>query len=173
MAWPPLVDGADLPGGPYDDAAVAAAAAAVRTYCNWHIAPTITEELTLDGSGGVIQPLPTLHLTAVAAVVEEGNDVPIVAGLWTEAGYLWRSSRWTRQLRGLVATITHGFDECPLEVAAVVASLAKRGPVGTSIERESAGGVSIGYGAGRAAGPIGLGAYEEAVLDHYRIERRP
>lgn len=174
MAWPPLVEVDALPGGPYDEAAVAIAAARVRTYCGWHIAPVLVDdELTLDGSGGVIQPLPTLRLLGVTSIVEQGNDVPIIdPGLWTEAGYLWRSVPWTRQLRGIVATISHGYEECPAEVAAVVAALAKRGTLPTEAVSESAGGVSVTYAPGRSAGAVGLGEYYEAVLEHYRIERR-
>ena len=68
MTLPPL---ADLPVGT-DEAAWLAACDAVRGYCEWHIAPSVTETLTLDGPGGSVLHLPSAHVTAVASVTNDG-----------------------------------------------------------------------------------------------------
>ena len=52
MTWPALYEGVDP-----------AAQAAVRAYCGWHIAPSLSETLVLDGTGARAFILPTLHLT--------------------------------------------------------------------------------------------------------------
>ena len=45
---------------------VRAAQGAVRRYCGWHVAPSITETLRLDGYGGRVLTLPSKHITAIA-----------------------------------------------------------------------------------------------------------
>lgn len=96
-----------------------AACAAVRAYCGWHIAPSVTEDVTVDGSGGSIQLLPTLHLTALTSITNDGTEVTDPE--WSEAGMVRGS--WTSKFRGVVANMAHGFDECPPELLPVLRAI--------------------------------------------------
>ena len=64
----------DAPAG-VDAGAWAATVAEVRAYCGWHIAPVVTETLTLDGPGGHLLVLPTLRLVDLLSVTNEGHAV--------------------------------------------------------------------------------------------------
>lgn len=148
---------------------VAAAEGAVRSYCHWHIAPKrVDVEVVVDGSGGCIQPLPTMHLTDVTAITEVGESVDLSTVQWSQAGYLWRPTPWTSDLRGVTATITHGFDPVPPEVNAVVLDLVEL-MVGArgGVTRRQVGSVSVSIAAQT------MTDLHKMVLDRYRIPAAP
>lgn len=126
----PLVSPDDLgafPGAPFDDAVVAAAAGTVRFVARWHIAPSVTQTITLDGPGTATLHLPTLHLTAVTAVTENGTAVGVGSYDWSASGMLTkRTGLWTDRPRGITITLTHGYDECPPELLPVIAEQCRR-----------------------------------------------
>lgn len=175
MTTPPLAVDADLQDyrAGADWMLVAAAEGAVRSYCGWHIAPSTSETVVVDGSGGYTQQLPTLHLTAVSAVTEVDADgvpqtIDLVDVQWSQVGYLWRPSVWTSRLRGISVEITHGHDVVPAGVQAVVLDLAEhlantRG--GTT--NDQAGPFSAQY-AQQQMTPL-----HTMVLDAYRIPGAP
>lgn len=143
-----------------------AAEAAVRTYCGWHIAPSRTDTLTVDGSGSSVLALPTLYLTAVASITEDGDAVDMTSVDWSTSGVLWRDRPWSSRRRGVAATVTHGYAEPPAEVTAVVlawAARAKTAPQG--IRSETVGSMSVTY----TDGVVMFAAEERAILDRYRI----
>lgn len=120
----------------------------VREYCGWHIAPSRTETLTADGSGSRIQPLPTMHLTAVVEASEAGTALDVNALDWSTYGVLEKQDggAWTSRRRGVVAEVTHGFAATPSWLLALLCSAAGRAlltPLG--IAAESAGGESVTY----------------------------
>lgn len=161
-----------------------AAEAAVRDYCGWHVAPSRTEDIVVDGSGASIQPLPTLYLTAVNSLSEvdasTGSDVTTVRTVdvdfqWSEAGYLTRSTMlwpgvWTCRVRGILANITHGYDDVPPELTAVVLSAASRAVSSQGALRQVG---QVAWATGQDGQPVGiqLSAAEKYALDRYRIAR--
>ena len=104
-----------------DETAWAAAVAKIRGYCGWHIAPEVTETVTLDGSGGPVIVLPTLQLNDVESITDDGREV--VDPEWSRSGIVRRYC-WTRKLRGVVAEITHGYEEWPADLEAVTIEIA-------------------------------------------------
>lgn len=101
-----------------------AAHAAVRRFCGWHVAPVITEELTLDGNGSRSILLPSNRVTAITSVVEDGT--PVTDFDWSESGALEKvGGSWSRRKRSLVVTLTHGFDEAS-DVAGIISGIAAR-----------------------------------------------
>lgn len=156
-----------------DTLMLGAAEAMVRAYCGWHIAPhRIGVQVTVNGSGTHVLPLPSLHLTEVTSVTEDGSAVAVADMQWSQAGYVWRSQPWTTRLRGISAVISHGYDSVPLEVRAVVLGVAARvaaSPEG--IVRQQVGQVSLTFtqAAFNAAANITLLNHERAVLDRYRL----
>jgi len=151
--------------------------AAVRNYCRWHVAPSHVDTVTVDGSGADVLKLPTLFLTALTSVTENAEALDLDDLEWTEAGYLKRSTPWTRKLRGVVAVIEHGYTEVPLEVREIVMNAAARGlltPAGGVVrDQESIGDYSLGttysqIGFNQAGGSA-LMDHEKTILDTYRI----
>lgn len=104
-----------------DEAAWLATVADVRAFCGWHIAPEVTETLTLDGPGAPILVLPTLRVVDLTSISDDGSVVTDPE--WSATGMVRRYC-WTHKFRGIEATLTHGFEEWPAELLAVMTELA-------------------------------------------------
>lgn len=153
-AAPPVPEG-------MDPTAWLAAVADVRGYCAWHLAPVVTETVTVDGSGGAVQLLPTLHLTGLTSITNDG--VLVEEPQWSEMGAVRGPRYWTSKYRGVVAEITHGYAEFPLEVLAVLRSMAKDGLTLTGKPRKfTSGPHSVELS---DPSPLHL-----AVLERYRVK---
>lgn len=168
----PLIDVTYLrtrhPDRAFDDAQastlIAEVSAAIRSYCGWHLVPSVTDDVTVDGSGSTILLLPTTHLTAVTAITEDGEPVDVEGVEWSTAGYLRRSLAWTTTLRGVVISLVHGYATPPDELRAVMAAAVVRAlfsPLG-GVTSEQVGAVSRQYA--RDAPTALLSADEQAVL---------
>lgn len=159
---------ADAPDG-VDQAAWKAACSAVRAFCGWHIAPSHTEAITLDGPGSSILRLPSLKVTDVASITNDGTVVTDPE--WSEAGMV--RGCWSGKFRSVTVTLTHGYELCPDEVLQVVkdmTSAASRvglasmtaGPFATSPTT-----------AGAEAGAVGVSSEQAKRLAPYRLSSRP
>lgn len=167
--------------------ATSRAEAELRAYCGWHVTPVTTETLTLDGPGSHALLLPTLRLTAVASVTEEGVLVDAASYEWSAAGIIRRTSgwppgwaefgtpRWTDQLRGLVVAFTHGLATWPLDVQVVRDRVAARliEVDGSSQVLSQVGAVRYAVGVEGLRNVATLSEQDMAVLDRYRIPKRP
>lgn len=146
-----------------DEERLEQAEADVRDYCGWHIAPNRDETITVDGSGGRILDLPSLHVTAVASVTEDGTLLEPTSYVWRDWGVIERvGCAWGT---GKVEVeLSHGYTPVPPNITAVVQAIASRA-IGASatVSREQVGQVSRSYLAD------GLSAGQIATLDHYRI----
>lgn len=94
----------------------AAALAAVRRYCGWIVTPPATVTITVDGPGGRVLSLPTLQLTTVSAVVEDGVALNVSDLRWSvDRGQVYKKSgaSWTSNAAGISVTMTHGFSSAP------------------------------------------------------------
>lgn len=162
MPLPPL---ASTPRG-VDPAQFEAAAESVRAYCRWHVAPVIEETLVLDGGGARRLILPTLRVVEILSLEVDGHEVDDPE--WSAAGILF--GRFPDRPRSVKVTMRHGFDECPLGVGEVVASVARAAEIGrmpTTIQVDDA---RVGYGA--APTPVadtGWASGQRRQLDPYRL----
>jgi hypothetical protein len=152
------------------------AEALVRAYCGWHIAPSRADvEETLRGDGGAPLLLRSLYVTAVASVVDDGTTLALTDDyIWSQNGVIRRAGYWGTG--DVVVTYTHGYDEPPAEVTAIVQAVAQRAVnnPGSSVRRQ-VGQVSDTYsqtGFNQSI-PLALLDAEKAILDHYRIPPRP
>lgn len=171
MAIPSLLPAA---GASQEQLDLDAAEAAVRSYCGWHIAPVIVEDLVLDGSGTSTLFLKTLRLKDVTAAEVSGTVLDLLTLEWSEAGYLRRYGTWPDRLRSVKVTAQHGFESAP-EVAGIVRAIAARASASpTGVVREQAGAVSIGFSltAPGVSGGVVLMDHERRQLDKYRLPGR-
>lgn len=149
-----------------DPTAGAQALAAIQAYCGWHVAPSRSETLVLDGSGATVQLLPSLHVTEITAVTDYTTEVDVAELEWSAAGFMRHPSwLWTGRLRGVSVTLTHGFAAMPDDLAGVILSLSA---ITIGSGSQTAGPFTI-TAASQGTGPFAIGEYEMSVLDKYRI----
>lgn len=147
---------------------------AIRSYCGWHIAPSLTETFTVDGSGSRSLRLPSLCVTDVSQVQNAGaaiNDYD-----WSSDGYIrLRSGRFTDRPRQVVVTYTHGYDQPPAAVVGVATAVADRVRATGGLGRQAAGPFTLELTAAAGGAPGGVAFFhsELAILDHYRLASRP
>lgn len=162
----------DLPAPSGVDAdAWAAAVAAVRAFCGWHIAPSVTDTITLDGGWSSVLILPSLHVTAIGAVVNDGTT--IADPDWSPAGMVRRSDCgvWSGKYQGVSVTFTHGYDDLPMDLEGFLREAASRGNAGSFVSQVG----QVRYSAG-VAGTPGAASFAGAgsdVLAKYRLPGRP
>lgn len=144
----PLVAATDLaefPGAPFPVAIVASAAESVRRDAGWHIAPSVTETVTVDGKGGQWLFLPSLHVTAVTAVRDVSGDTPTTLTGWrlTRAGMLYRAAGWPYAVAAVEVDLTHGYDACPPELLPAIAARAQSARVNHGTGNVRLGSLSV------------------------------
>lgn len=149
-----------------------AAQGAVRRECGWHVAPVITETLTLDGSGSRTLLLPSKRVRALESVTNDGRDVADRVKFSRTAGVLTLASGWSCDVGAVEVTLTHGYsvEEVP-EVAALIVTLTKRAADSGLVVQQSVGGAAVRLATGRDGGPLGLPLLESEkdVLRPYRL----
>lgn len=153
---------------------LAAAEAQVRSYCGWHIAPVVIQDLVLDGTGTKSLFVRTLKLVTVTAAEVDGEIIDPTTLEWSEAGFIRAPGIWVDKLRSVKLTISHGFESVP-DVAEIIRSIAGRAAASPGgVVREQAGSVSIGFSmvAQGVSGGVVLMDHERRILDRYRIGGR-
>ena len=182
----PLLDVDDLADFQSSDPAwfLPAAGETIRTFCQWHIAPSVTVAQTLPVQPDGTIMLPSLHVTGVESVSINGVELDSGSYQWHESGYIRRYRQqpyfqwplWPleddlpfRERPSPLALhvdvrYTHGYSELPLAVKAVALELATR-----AMEMPSGVATQI------AAGPqtISLGALGIVLTDDQRRRLGP
>lgn len=141
------------------------ALAAARRYCGWHVTPPQTGEVTMDGPGHRVLVLPTLQLSTLVSVEENGAELDLGDLTWSRRGLVAKRSGayWSSQFGAIAVTMTHGFATAPDFESAVL----------SAVERMS------GEPTLRAVGPFQYevaqksGTFtlaEQAILDRYALE---
>lgn len=158
-----------------EEEAAQRAEAEVRAFCGWHVAPEKTETLVLDGTGTAALLLPTLRVTQVSRVVEDGRELDPDSYEWSASGVVRKGRRgraWTDRFRGVEITLTHGYPELPLDLAAIVDRLKDRQLQGSQVLAQVG---SVSYATGEDGLPVGgsLSSLDRAVLDRYKLPPRP
>lgn len=162
---PPNWDLEEFATGGLTQKVLDAAVQAARRYCGWHVAPDYVQSLTLDGPGGHVLQLPSLHVTEVMSVHELG--VPVDDFEWSADGMIQRRSCWSDRFRSIVVVFQHGFDGAEDFASAVLSSAMTAGmsPGGVA---EKVGPFSFEAGSGQA-----FTSDQRGVLDRYRLPKVP
>lgn len=141
--------------------------AAVRAWCGWHVAPSKVETLEVEGVGGRVLLLPSLHVEAVSEIRNEAGSV--VTG--------WRARRngvvrgcW-REHDLYSVDVTHGYDALPDELVAIVARLDAEGVGSRRVASQSAGPFAQTFGASVDLESQPLST--RAVIARYALPPRP
>lgn len=155
-AYPPLVEASELaayPGAPFDANVVAVAGDVIRRYCEWHIAPTWSETLTLNCDGGRLLVLPTLHLTDVTAVRDRKRGVALTGWEYSVEGLIEWDRCFPRGLRAIEVDVEHGLPVAPPGLLAVVAEVATElKSLMTGIGQVSLDGAAVQYTTSQTSG---------------------
>jgi len=148
------------------------ASQAIRDHCGWNISQETVTGKVLDSHGDRSIWLPTLLLTAVASVVENGDTLTVVDDYdWTEYGRLIRASRWPNQARSVTVTYTHGYATVPDSVKGVCLAAAGRRYQNPEGRRSyTVGGISESF-AIPSTGAVGF-FYDTELMDleKYKLE---
>lgn len=147
---------------------IAAATDAIRLWCGWHVAPVITETLTLDGEGSPSLRIPSGRVLDVSAVRIDGETQPKDTWDFSQAGMLrLRHGTFPDRFRSIDVDLTHGYQTAPALAAvitrAVLATCAS--PMGAT--REQAGSISITW----ARAGMTLSGEDRADLAPYRLQQ--
>lgn len=150
--------------------AILAASAAIRSYCRWHVYPSLSCRATLDTDGTRSLWLPTTMLTDVDSVIVNGTDVGD-AYQWSRIGQVLPDQRPVPALQGAVVEYTAGLAELPADLAEAVKNVVIRAvALSYGVASESAGGVSVNYVTNAAYAAASSGADSQAAtLTPYKV----
>lgn len=174
-----LLEPADLTGfagAPFADAIVLVAGESIRSAVGWHVAPSVTETVAVEGDGTRYLFLPTLHLTDVTAVRDVSDpDNPVTLDGWSTAktprfiaGCLRRSSPWP--CADIEVDIVHGYDGCPADLLRAAAALCQDARVDKATGSVRLGSLSINGTGDEVAGD---GTSAAAAIARYRLASHP
>lgn len=150
---------------------------AIRDTLGWTVTEEADRVLTLDGDGDKHLFLPSLRLTAVSSVVEDGKALTLnIDYVWRENGTLTRvagdpcsPTPWTCRPRAVTVTFTHGYPEAIVPGVFRAVTLDHAAPFtsnpGGALKSETIGQVSLTYADVRAQTKAG----DDSRLDRYRI----
>lgn len=152
--------------------AIAAVAAAVRSYCGWHVGPLCACSMELDGEPGDIW-LPVAYLASVESATVDGEAVDVAA--FNRRGRVRLAHCVPRGFGNVIVEFTAGIpvasmpDLAKAVVDAVVGNIALDS---YGVSQETAGDVSVSY-SGTALSNQGmlLPANVRAALQPYRAVR--
>lgn len=165
-------DLADFPGT-FTSSQIEAASDQIRRECGWHIAPQVTETLTVESDGGRVLMLPTMRLESVTAVRQLHDDGTTTALTdWRnhataqfKAGILVRTIGWP--LGGVLEVdVVHGYSKTPDALLPVLASRCQGFSKDGTVRQESLGSRSVSYGNIEGVG-------SSSVLARFKLPGRP
>ncbi|HEY9353816.1 MAG TPA: hypothetical protein VIP28_11220 [Nocardioides sp.] len=165
-------DLADYPGAPFTQAVVDSAVAALRGDCGWHIAPEITETLTVNGSPDKTLILPTLLIVEITAIRDVSGDTPVVLTGWrmsSRAGLLRREEGWPDGFEVIEVDLTHGHTDTPADLLPAVAYYSQSQSADQTISTESLLSWSKTTRPGYAPTSVGQGS-PLAILARYNVK---
>jgi hypothetical protein len=152
VVYPSLASASDLSGfegAPFDDIAVSIACADVRAEAGWHIAPKVTETLTVASYGGNLLTLPTRRLVSVTAVRDVSTGSPVTLTDWTRIGlalYRGTTYRWSTgwPVGTLEVDVVHGYDTTPRDLLPVIVARVNSATTVGAVQQRSytVGGIS-------------------------------
>lgn len=156
---------------PFLDTALRAASNRIRNHCGWHIAPEVTESITVDDLGGPVMRLPSRRVKEITELRIGGVVAPLAQLRWLPDGRLLEPYR-IPSFRVAEITLTHGFAEVPEDLVDLTLQIAARAlgsPMGVVTERSLASSITWTSTAAGVAGGTVLMAHETPGLAPYEL----
>jgi hypothetical protein len=103
-----------------------AALAAAQQYCGWHVIPVLTDQtVTLDGPGTPLLTLPTLKLTELSEVDEDGEELNLADLNWSTRGLIRKRDGywWTQMFGAITVVFSHGYATAPDFESAILSAI--------------------------------------------------
>lgn len=154
---------------------ISGATKAIRRYCQWHVGGPVTHTLRGDWDGSGLIVLPTLRLLDVTSLKIHGESVDVEQLEWSHGGLIRVGRRFRPSFRAVEVTITHGFEDPDdlTQIIQQVVGVALSSPMGATSEQ--AGQVSVRWATTSpgVSGGLALLDRDMAVLDSYRLAKRP
>ncbi|MEV5360582.1 hypothetical protein AB0K45_09585 [Micrococcus luteus] len=154
---------------------LSAGLAAARRFCGWHVTGVREDdEVTLDGPGGELLVLPTLHLVELTGVVEHGVALDVDTDVHVSARGLVRKRSgacWSRHYGAITVTMNHGFDDAADFNAAVLSFVDRSSYAAAGGRRKAVG--PFQYETEAMAGASAFSTVERSLLEQYRLESAP
>lgn len=150
-----------------------AALAAARNYCGWHVTPVANgEQITIDGTGTSVVVLPTLKVTDLTEVEEDGVILELTDLNWSERGLILKKSGhwWSTMFRSITVTFSHGYASAA-DFESVILSAIERGAFSSDSAPRVIG--PFQYSDPGNADAVLFTDSERAVLDRYALEKAP
>ena len=150
-----------------------AALTAARRYCGWHVTPVLADQtVTIDGTGDSMLVLPTLMLTELSSVAEDGIDIPLVELNWSARGLIIKRSGhwWTSMFSAITVEFSHGYATAP-DFESVVLGAIERGAFSPEVTPRVIGPFQYSE-PGNTAAEL-FSDSERAVLNRYALEKAP
>jgi hypothetical protein len=148
-----------------------AALAAARAYCGWHVTPVVTDDqVTIDGPGTPLLVLPTLKLTELSEVSEDGEELNLADLNWSARGLIRkRDGYWWTQMFGAIEVIfSHGYASVPDFESAILSAI-DRGAFSSDATPRVIGPFQY---SDPVSGELFTDS-ERAILDRYALEKTP
>lgn len=151
-----------------------AARAAAQRYCGWHVTPQKTTQIVLDGPGGKLLAVPTLHLVQLLSITEDSVSVDLSTVEWSMSGLIRKKSGqdWTSRLGGVSVNMIHGHNDAD-DFEKAVELIGSN--IGSAVRDDSAliskrvGDIEYGWSVG-LSGPLSSAT---VLLDKYRLPGAP
>ena len=142
--------------------------AAVQAWCGWHVAPSLTETVKVEGQGSRLLLLDSLRVTAITEVRNEAGDiVPSTTYKWRENGIV-RGWWACEDLYSL--DITHGYTNWPAELSVIINQIDADGVGSRLAASENAGPFQRSFAAPNLESqPISV----RSVIARYKLPPRP
>ena len=124
-------------------ALISGATDGIRLTCGWHVVPVLEETLILDGTGGPVMQVPSLHVVDVTAVRVLGEPVDVD---WSEAGMIERRiGVFPRRFRSVQVDLAHGYPAAPAVAAVVTQAVLGAASTAMGATREQAGQIAVSW----------------------------
>lgn len=179
-----------LPGDPFTEAEVDAAVAALRKAVGWHIAPTRDEMVVLDVNWPArFLSLPTRKLNSVTEVRNADTGEVVTSDRYRVSRKLaairqpghgydypyrgWRgcASLWPQGYEAVEVDMNHGYEECPLDLYAVIGEAVNLARRDQSANQLTSGPFNVSFKDGISSSPNPLGT--AATLRAYSLPALP
>ena len=150
------------------ESALAAASQAIRNYCGWHVAPSMSCVAYPEGGSPVMR-LPAGYVSSVTKVTEGSEELSDYE--WRSDGLLRRDRNWPDKWESVKVEYAAGYDAAAVpDLAETVCSIVSGVlSISAGVSSESADGVTISYRQDASSIAASLTSQQRSALEPYKV----